>query len=117
MSSRKPKWKFRLKHIIESINRIEQYTEGFNLEQFTCDPKTFDAVVRNLIVIGEAARQVPQEIINAYPKLPWTEMRALRNVLTHEYDRVGVGIIWDTIRNDLPPLTPALELILQRAEE
>jgi uncharacterized protein with HEPN domain len=117
VSSKKRKWKFRLRHIGEAIQRIEQYTAGISFEQFVSDPKTFDAVVRNLIIIGEAARQIPPEIETAFPDLPWFEMRALRNFLTHEYDRVEVNIIWDTIRNDLPPLVPLLEKVLQDAKE
>jgi uncharacterized protein with HEPN domain len=117
VSSSKRKWKFRLRHIIDAINSVKQYTAGISFEQFVADPKTFDAVVRNLIIVGEAARQIPPEIEAAYPDLPWAEMRALRNFLTHEYDRVEVNIIWDTIRNDLPPLVPALERVLQETVE
>jgi uncharacterized protein with HEPN domain len=57
------------------------------------------------------------EIETAFPDLPWAEMRALRNFLTHEYDRVEANIIWDTIRNDLPPLIPMLENLLQVADD
>ena len=117
MSSKKRKWKFRLRHIIEAINRTKQYTAGISCEQFVADPKTFDAVVRNLIIVGEAARQIPPEIEAASPDLPWAEMRALRNFLTHEYDRFEVNIIWDTNRNDLPPLVPGLEHLLQETVE
>jgi uncharacterized protein with HEPN domain len=117
VSSKKRKWKFRLRHIIEAINRIEQYTADMSFKQFSADTKTFDAVVRNLIIIGEAARQIPSEIEVAFPKLPWAEMRALRNILTHEYDRVEVNIIWDTIQNDLPPLIPMLEHVLLESAE
>lgn len=117
MSSKKRKWKFRLRHIVEAIQRIEQYTAGISFEQFVADLKTFDAVVRNLIIIGEAARQIPPEIANDFPHIPWSEMRALRNFLTHEYDRVEVDIIWDTIQKDLPPLIPMLEKLLQEASE
>ena len=117
MSSKKRRWKFRLRHIIEAIKRIEQYTFEISFEQFTADQKTFDAVVRNLIIIGEATRLVPPEIETAFPHLPWSEMRALRNILTHEYDRVEAGVIWDTVRGDLPPLIPVLEQIMLEAAE
>ena len=117
MSSKKRKWKFRLRHIVEAITRIEEYTLGMSYEKFSSDPKTFDAVVRNLIIIGEAARQIPPEIETAFPILPWAEMRDLRNILTHEYDRVDVVIIWDTIRRDLPPLISTLEQVIAKAVE
>ncbi len=117
MSSKKRKWKFRLRHIVEAIQRINQYTAGISFDQFVSDSKTFDAVVRNLIIIGEAARQISPEVEITFPDIPWAEMRALRNFLTHEYDRVEATVIWDTIRNDLPPLVPALENLLRNAPD
>jgi uncharacterized protein with HEPN domain len=82
VSSSKRKWKFRLRHIIEAIGKIEQYTAEISFEKFAADSKTFDAVIRNLTIIGEAARQVPSEIETAFPQVPWAEMRAVRNILT-----------------------------------
>ncbi|MBI4334124.1 MAG: DUF86 domain-containing protein [Chloroflexi bacterium] len=117
MSSKQRKWKFRLRHIVEAISRIEQYTSGMSLDQFAADTRTFDAVVRNLIIIGEAARYIPPETEAAFAYAPWAEMRALRNILAHEYDRVEVETVWDTIRNDLPPLAPLLEQVLREAVE
>jgi uncharacterized protein with HEPN domain len=117
VSSSKRKWKFRLRHIIEAIGKIEQYTAEISFEKFAADSKTFDAVIRNLTIIGEAARQVPSEIETAFPQVPWAEMRAVRNILTHEYDRVDARIIWDTICNDLPPLVPMLDQVLREAVE
>ena len=90
MSCDKRKWKFRVTHIIEAINKIERYADAMRFAQFSDDPKTFDAVVRNLAIIGEAARQVPPDIETAFPQVPRAEMRAMRNFLTHEYDRVDV---------------------------
>jgi uncharacterized protein with HEPN domain len=101
-----------VRHIIEAIERIEEYTTGMTQDKFLADKKTFDAVCRNLTVIGEAARQIPEEIGSRFPDVPWAEMRAIRNILTHEYDRVDAGVVWDTLRNDLPPLIPMLEQIL-----
>jgi len=72
-----------------------------------------DAVLRNLTVIGEAARHVPDEVVATHPDLPWSEMRDMRNIVVHEYFGVDPAIIWRTIREDLPPLVPQLESLLR----
>ena len=73
-----------------------------------------DAVVRNLEVIGETARQVDDATIQRLAGVPWREMRDLRNLLVHEYFGVSVPIIWETIVRDLPPVLAALQADLER---
>ena len=113
MSSRRRQWKFRLRHIIDAVNKIDQYTEGMTFEQFRSDSKTVDAVVRNLEVIGEASRHIPAWVEEVHPEVPWADMRAMRNVLTHEYERVDLSVVWDTLQSNLPPLVPLLQAILE----
>jgi uncharacterized protein with HEPN domain len=69
--------------------------------------------LRNLEIIGEAARQIPREVKAAHPDLPWTEMQTMRNIVIHEYHGVNLQIIWQTVKEDLPALVPLLEKILQ----
>ncbi len=83
------------------------------LEAFRADDKTVDAVVRNLGIIGEAARHVPSDIQERYPHLPWAQMRGMRNVVVHEYSSVSTRIIWQTVTKNLPPLAPMLQEILK----
>lgn len=111
------KWKFRLRHIIESIERIEEYTQGMSYEDFRRDQKTIDAVVRNFMIIGEAARIVTEYVKDKYPDVPWQIMSGMRNILVHEYDRVEVEVIWDTIRTDLPTVVEPLQKIIDEAQE
>lgn len=113
MSSKPRKWTFRLRHIVEAVDRIQRYVEGMSFPQFLADSRTTDAVLRNLEIIGEAARYVPDEAVAAYPQVPWAEMRAMRNVVAHEYERVNLPTIWDTIQDDLPPLLPLLQAVLE----
>jgi len=108
-------WKLRVEDILEAILKIQRYVSGYDLEKFTADEKTIDAVVRNLEVIGEASRNIPDEVISKYPELPWAEMRGMRNVLVHEYFGVSVQILWYTIQENLPPVIPLLQRML--AEE
>lgn len=117
MSSRPRRWRFRLRHIIEAVERIQRYVEGMSLEEFLADSKTADAVLRNLEVIGEAARLVPEEITARYHQVPWSDMRAMRNVVAHEYDRVNLPTIWDAIQQDLPPLVPLLRQVLEQERQ
>lgn len=84
------------------------------LDTFRDDEKTVDAVVRNIGVIGEAARHVPQDVQERYPDVPWPQMSGMRNVVIHDYSSVSVPIVWQTVKRNLPPLIPMLEEILER---
>lgn len=86
----------RLQDIADAIDRILEYTASHTVESFTADTRTVDAVVRNLEVIGEAARHLDADIAAQLPQIPWRELQAMRNVLIHEYFGVSVAIIWET---------------------
>lgn len=101
-----------LEDILEAIGKIRTYTTGMTAEIFLADNKTIDAVIRNLEVIGEAAASVPADIQVEHPEIPWVDMRAMRNVLIHEYFGVSVPIVWDTIARDLPVLALDIEKVL-----
>ena len=81
-------------------------------EDFMADRKTVDAVVRNLIIIGEAAIHIPEDICLSHQAVPWPDMRAMRNFVVHEYFGVSDRILWDTVKIDLPPLVPGLKEIV-----
>jgi uncharacterized protein with HEPN domain len=108
------KWGLRIRDILASIERIKEYTRNLDFEQFRSDTKTFDAVVRNLEIIGEASVHVPEEIVADHPEIPWQDMRAMRNVLAHEYFGINENIVWDTIQNDLLPLVTQLKSVLEK---
>lgn len=110
-------WRFRITHIIESIEKINRYTEGLSYEDFARQEKTVDAVVRNLEIIGEAARHIPGEVQNKYADVPWGEMHGIRNILIHEYFGVSLPIVWQTITEDLAPLITRLQAIFEETPE
>ena len=85
-------------------------------DQFFADELVQDAVIRRFTVIGEAARHLPSEAQDLYPEVPWARMRGMRNFVVHEYSGVDLRIVWDTIEDDLPPLVPMLEHVLEREE-
>jgi uncharacterized protein with HEPN domain len=105
-------WKFRIRDILDAVEKIKSYTAGMNREAFGADNKTVDAVVYNLSVIGEAACHVPDHVQERYPDIPWQQMRGIRNVVVHQYFGVSVDILWETVRRDLPLLEPLLRQVL-----
>jgi hypothetical protein len=108
------KWKARIRHILESIEKIEAYTGEMDLGEFRSNSLVVDAVLRNFTIIGEAARNVPAEVTAAHPELPWRLMQDMRNVLVHDYPGVDLAVVWRTIQEDLPPLVPLLRRILEQ---
>ena len=107
-------WKLRIRDMLECIAKIKEYTNEMSFEDFQSDQKTIDAVLRNLEVIGEAVRHVPTTIQESYADLPWAEIRAMRNIVAHEYFGVNLNIIWNTIKSNLPPIVEKLEEILEK---
>lgn len=97
-------WEFRIADIVEAIEKINNYTSGMSYEQFCEDSKTIDAVIRNFAIIGEAARHIPDKIIQSHSEIPWRDMADMRNIIVHEYFGVNKKIVWETIQKDLPNL-------------
>jgi len=106
-------WKLRIRDILRAISAVRGYTAGIKYDAFVADRKTVDAVIRNLIIIREAASHVPDEVVSAHTEIPWRDMRDMRNFVVHEYFGVSDRILWDTVQNNLPPLIPLLEQLLQ----
>lgn len=105
-------WSIRVDDMIAAIDKVLSYTAEMDKAAFTADERTIDAVVRNLIVIGEAAGHVPEDVVAANPQIPWARMRGMRNLAVHEYFGVDVNVLWDTVTGNLPALLPALRELL-----
>jgi uncharacterized protein with HEPN domain len=105
-------WKERVQDILEAIAEIQAFTRGMDFDTFRADAKTLKAVELDFIVIGEAANQIPDEVEEMYPLVPWSLMRAMRNRLVHVYFSVDERLLWETVQNDLPVLVPALQSLL-----
>ena len=102
-------WRLRVEDILEAIAKIERYVSGLSFDQFQADPKTVDAVVRNLEVIGEAVRHLSTDLESLPAGILWTDIAGMRNILIHEYFGVDATIIWQTIVDDLPALRNAVQ--------
>jgi len=109
-------WRVRIEDILEAIDNIEHYVAGLDFDAFEADRKTVDAVERNLEIIGEATANLPDEVLARWPEVPWRYMKGVRNLLAHEYFGVDVGILWQTIQEDLPAITPLLHKVLASAD-
>lgn len=105
-------WELRISDIIEAIENALEYSSGMTFEQFVEDQKTIDAVIRNFIIIGEAASHLPEDFTEMHPDFPWREMRDMRNIVIHEYFGVDNRIVWETLQKNLPPLLPLLKHLL-----
>lgn len=74
-------------------------------------------MIRNIIIIGEAAGYIPEEICQMQPEIPWNDMRAMRNFVVHEYFGVSDKILWDTVQINLPPLIGLLQALVKEYSE
>lgn len=98
--------------IYEATGLALSFVAGVDLDTFAGNREKLFAVTRALEIVGEAARQVPLEMQQRYPHLPWQEMIGMRNVVIHEYFGVDPEVIWRTVHEDLPQLHAALGEIL-----
>ena len=103
--------------ILESIEKIQQYTANLTFEDFVANNMAVDAVVRNFEIIGEAASHIPDNIQSKYSEVPWFEMKGMRNIMVHEYFRVDLKIVWMTARVSLPALVPIIKRIIAERQQ
>jgi uncharacterized protein with HEPN domain len=106
-------YKVHLEDIAEAIRKIRSYTTNLSFQAFSSDVKTFDAVIRNLEIIGEAIKGVPEEVRLKYTDVEWKKIAGLRDILIHEYFGVDAEIIWDIIQNKLPVLERQIKRMLE----
>ncbi len=101
-----------LDHMLEAIGLIRSYVEGFSKEDFLADRRTQQAVILNLVVIGEAATKLADEypeFVARYPQVQWNSMRGMRNRMAHGYFDINLDIVWDTIQQSIPVLAQQIQ--------
>ena len=112
------RWKPRLGDMVEATTNILSFTSlTTSLDQFQNDKKTFDACIRNFQILGEASKHIPTSVQKAHPEVPWDKIRGMRNILVHEYFGTSPGIVWKTIKDDLPKLQRDLQRIVSAFEK
>ena len=107
-------WQVRLEDILEAIHNLQAYIQDMTFEEFAADTRSVRAAAYDISIIGEAAARIPDDVKTRYPHVPWDKMQAIRNVVVHQYFRLDVGILWQTITQNLPPLVPMLREILKQ---
>lgn len=105
-----------LRHILEALDRIATYTEG-GRESFMDEQMVQDATVRNLEIIGEAAKRLSSEFRSTHPDILWTSMAGMRDVLIHDYMGVDLGIVWEVVENRLVPLRARISEMVDEPED
>ena len=102
-----------LNDMLVAAEKVLRYTQGVDFAHFLTDEKTFDAVVRNLEILGEAAKHVPAEAQARYPGIEWRNIAGLRDIVAHEYFGIDEDILWDIIEYQVPDLLTQVRQILE----
>ena len=105
-------WRFYIRDMLKFGEAVLAYTEGMNQEAFVADSRTYDATLRNIELIGEAATHIPTDIREAYPAIPWHAIIGARNRLAHSYLQISDSVIWSIVEDAIPNLLPELRKVL-----
>lgn len=104
-------WRFYLDDMIDFAGKVLAYTEGLDQEQFVANGLAYDATLRNLEMIGEAATHIPEEIRDGHPEIPWRMIIATRNRLIHGYLGIDNDTLWSIVQDDVPELLAHLRAL------
>lgn len=114
--ARRREWRFYLDDMIDFAGKVLTYTEGLDQAGFVTSGLNYDATLRNLELIGEAATHIPDEIRSAHPDIPWRMIIATRNRLIHGYLGIDDDTLWSIIQDDVPELLPQLKALRATAQ-
>ena len=98
-----------LDDILSSISKINKYTKGISADKFRDNSLIADAVIRNLEIIGESAKKIPDTVKTTYPNIEWKKISGMRDILIHEYFGIDYDILWDIVKKELPALKKHLK--------
>ena len=107
-------WRLRVSDILAAVERIGRYTANLQKADFARDEKTVEAVCFALVVIGEAATNVPKDVQVNAPQIPWRKMKGMRNIAAHEYFGIDLSTVWQTATVDVPALKPLVQALLAK---
>jgi uncharacterized protein with HEPN domain len=109
-------WSLYLADMIDACHWVSDFTAGVDKHSFLQDRKTYDATVRNLEVLGEACKRIPEDIRAQHPQVPWREIAGFRDVLAHAYFGIDEDLLWDVVSNKVPLLLTQLEVMAAAAD-
>lgn len=108
-------WRFYLDDMIDFARKVLTYTDGFDQAGFVASGITYDATLRNLELIGEAATHIPEEVRATHPEIPWRMIIATRNRLIHGYLGIDDDTLWSIVQDEVPELLPLLNAMRNEA--
>jgi uncharacterized protein with HEPN domain len=103
--------------ILQSIEKIDAFTRDISFEELMTDERTKDAILRNLQVIGEASKNLPESIISLHPEVDWSGLAGVRDIVTHRYFRVDWHLLWASIHEELPPLNEQIRVLMKEEQK
>lgn len=103
-----------LQDIAESCEKVLRFTAGLSQSDLIRDEKTYDAVIRNLEIIGEAAKHISADLRKRLPDIQWRKAAGLRDMLAHAYFGIDNDILWDVVQNKIPQLANAINAFLNK---
>lgn len=105
-----------LQDILEAMSNALEFVEGMSYEEFSRDTKTLYALIRAVEIMGEAVKNIPDNVRNRYPEIPWKGMAGMRDKVIHGYFNVRPERIWEVVKRDIPKLKPHFEKILEEIQ-
>lgn len=106
-----------LQDIVNAADRIASYVKDMTRSEFEADQMRIDAVIRNLQIIGEAVKKIPDSIREDYPSVAWHNIAGLRNRVIHVYFNIDMDVIWDVVQSKLPPLRMQIQQLIKEKSE
>lgn len=103
--------------IVDAIEKIDEFTQDMDFQDFEKDYKTVFAVIRALEVIGEAVKNIPATVKDEYRRIPWGKIAGMRDKLIHEYFGVNIKVVWKTVKEDIPTIKSLFKEMLEKIKD